>query len=69
MITSPVNINIHSIRKRLTDCDGVSGKAVIDGLILAGLLKDDGPKFVQSVTFSQEKTSGPEKTIIRLYVD
>jgi len=63
----PVSIHIHSIRKRLTDCDGTSGKAAIDGLVLAGIIEDDSPKFVKSVTFSQEKVDGPEKTIIRIY--
>ena len=64
---TPCHIVIHSVRRRLADADGISGKAAIDGLIHTGILLDDSPKFVESVTFSQEKTSGQEKTIIRIY--
>lgn len=64
---SPCHIVIHSLRRRLADADGISGKAAIDGLIHSGVLRDDSPQFVKSVTFSQEKTDGPEKTIIRIY--
>lgn len=62
---SPVRIHIHSIRKRLTDADGVSGKAAIDGIVKAGLLQDDSPKYVKEVSYSQEKGL-PEKTIITI---
>ena len=58
-------IHIHSIRKRLTDPDGTSGKAAIDGLVRGGLLKDDKTQYVKEVTYSQEKGS-PEETIITL---
>ena len=58
-------IHIHSIRKRLTDPDGASGKAAIDGLVRGGLLKDDKTQYVKEVTYSQEKGS-PEETIITL---
>jgi len=63
---SPVCIHVHSIRKRLADADGTSAKAVIDGLIHAGILKDDSPEYVKEVTYSQEKTQGEEMTIIEL---
>lgn len=62
---SPVRIHIHSIRKRLTDADGISGKAAIDGIVKAGLLQDDSPKYVKEVSYSQEKGL-PEKTIITI---
>jgi hypothetical protein len=52
---SPVNIHIHSKRYRLADADGISAKAVIDGIVKANLLADDSPKYVESVTYSQEK--------------
>ena len=63
-----VNIHIHSKRKRLADPDGVSGKAAIDGLVHAGLLKDDSLKFIGEVTHSQEKISKleSEETIITI---
>jgi len=49
------SLRIHSVRKRLTDADGVSHKAFIDGLIEAGVLQDDGPQHIKEVTFTQEK--------------
>lgn len=53
------NIHIHSVRKRLIDPDGCSGKAAIDGLVHAGVIPDDSADFVSGVSYSQEK--GPEE--------
>jgi hypothetical protein len=66
--TTPVSIHVHSKRARLTDADSVSAKAAIDGLVHAGLLQDDSPEFVKSVSYSQEKTEkgDPEETIITI---
>lgn len=61
--TSPVCIHVHSIRKRLADVDGISAKAVIDGIVKAGLLDADTTEQIREVTFSQEK-GHPERTII-----
>lgn len=62
---SLVRIHIHSIRNRLADPDGVSGKAAIDGLVKGAILADDTAKQVEKVSYSQEKASGrPEETII-----
>jgi len=63
---TPVCIHIHSIRKRLADIDGISGKATIDGLVNAGLLLSDSPIHVKEVTYSQEKTKGAEITEITI---
>jgi len=52
---SPCSIHLHSKRKRLTDADGVSGKAAIDGLVHARVFIDDSPEYVQEVSYSQEK--------------
>lgn len=61
-------LHIHSKRSRLTDPDGVSAKAAIDGLVGAGLLPDDSPKYVAQVTFSQEKVAkSEEETVIEIY--
>lgn len=60
-----VNIHIHSIRKRLVDPDGISGKAAIDGLVHAGVLEDDSSEFINQVSYSQEKGK-EEKTIITI---
>ena len=61
----PVRIRFYSKRRRLCDADGISAKAAIDGLVLAGILKNDSPEFVESVSYSQEK-SDIEETIITI---
>jgi hypothetical protein len=38
----------------------VSAKAAIDGLVLAGFIEDDSPKFIKEVSYSQEKVSKGE---------
>ena len=57
------NIHIHSRRKRLADPDGISAKAVIDGLVKAGVLPDDSSKFVKEISFSQEKADEDETIV------
>lgn len=59
------SIHIHSKRKRLADPDGISGKAAIDGLVMAGVLVDDSCKYVSEVRFTQEQSKA-EETIITL---
>jgi len=59
-------IRVQSYRKRLTDADGASAKAAIDGLVLAGILIDDSAEYVESVSYSQEKTTGEEYTVITI---
>ena len=63
------SIHIESIRHRLTDTDGVSGKAAIDGLVLCGILRGDRAKDVAQVTYSQRKVGAkvaPETTVITI---
>ena len=62
---TPVCVSFHSVRKRLADIDGISGKAALDGLVLGGVLQDDSPKFVQEIKHTQEK-GRQEKTIITI---
>lgn len=50
----------------MADSDGISGKAAIDALVTEGILVNDTTKYVKEVRFSQEKTKGPEKTIITI---
>lgn len=68
-LDSQCSIHVHSLRYRLTDTDGVSAKAVIDGIVKTGLLADDSSEQVKKITFSQEKIpkSESEKTIITIY--
>lgn len=63
--SSPVSIHIHSKRKRLVDIDGISAKAIIDGIVHSGLLVDDSPAYVKEVSYSQE-TSSEEETIVTI---
>ena len=67
-LVAPCSIHIHSKRKRATDADGISGKAVIDGAVHAGILPDDSTEFVKEVSYSQEKASKgeAERTIITI---
>jgi len=63
---SLVSIRIHSYRCRLCDVDGISGKAVIDGLVLAKIIADDTTKEVKEVLFSQTKVKNKteEKVVV-----
>jgi len=65
---SQVDIIVHSKRHRLTDEDGLSAKWVIDSIVGIGILEDDSPKEVRSVSFSQEKIpkTQEEQTIITI---
>jgi hypothetical protein len=65
-LATPCSIHIHSKRKRETDADGISGKAIIDGAVHAGILQDDKTEFVKEVSYSQEK-SKEEETIMSFY--
>jgi len=60
---SPVNIRVISYRKLNHDPDGVSAKAVFDGLVHAGILADDSSKQIKKVTFENRK-SKDERTVI-----
>lgn len=61
----PVDIFVHSVRKREADPDGICAKAVIDGIVKAGVLIDDKSQYVNQVSYSQEK-GDDEKTYIIL---
>ena len=61
-----VNITVISYRKRITDTDGISVKAVLDGIVRAGILQDDSSEQVKSITFENRKCDKgkEEETII-----
>jgi len=63
-----LSLHVHSIRKRLCDSDGISAKAAIDGLVHAGILRNDSPEIIKEVTYSQEKGE-IEETIIEIWED
>lgn len=65
---TPVRLHFHHYRKRLVDPDGLSVKAVIDGLIAAGILAGDTAEQVKEISHSQSKT-GPqevERTVVTI---
>ncbi len=64
-LDTPVNIHVISYRAREHDTDGVSVKAVLDGLVKIGILPNDTSKCVKKVSFESIK-SKEEKTIIEI---
>ena len=60
------SVHVHSKRKRLADPDGVSVKAVLDGLRKAGIFVDDSAKYIKEVSYSQAKCekAEDEETVI-----
>jgi len=67
---TPIDLLIHSIRRKRIDISNTSAKAEIDGLVRAGIFEDDGPNQIASVKFTQEKADKgePEMTIITVTV-
>jgi Holliday junction resolvase RusA-like endonuclease len=61
--TSQVRVTFYHTRKRLADIDGLSGKAVLDGIVALGILSDDSAKQVAEVRHCQIKGT-PEETRI-----
>ena len=63
---SPVSVRVHSYRCRLCDVDGVSGKALLDGLVHANVIADDSTKEVREVTYAQTKVKNKsdEKVVV-----
>ena len=55
-------------RKRLADSDGQCGKYALDGLVHAGIFRDDRPEIVREVSFSQVPIGKDEqeKTVIEI---
>ncbi|MBE9515948.1 MAG: hypothetical protein IME93_03105 [Proteobacteria bacterium] len=68
--TSPldtrVNIRVISYRKRKHDPDGLSVKAVLDGLVQCGILPDDSTEQIKSITYESHKAE-EEKTVIEIW--
>lgn len=52
-----VSLEFHHKRNRLIDLDNLCVKQVVDGLVMIGLLKDDAPEYVNSITQTQEKVA------------
>ena len=67
-VDAPCTINVMSVRKKLADPDNVCTKYFVDGIVKSGILQDDSPEFVTSVTVNQRKAQKgeEEKTIITI---
>lgn len=63
-LASRVNITVKSYRRLNHDPDGISAKAVIDGITRAGVLTDDSSKQVKSVTFESYQDKDERTEII-----
>lgn len=64
-LTPPVRITVHHYRNRLIDYDNLCIKAVLDGIVRAGILADDTPEQIEEITHKQYK-SKTEKTIVEI---
>jgi Holliday junction resolvase RusA-like endonuclease len=64
-LDSRVNIRVISYRARKHDPDGVSVKAVLDGLVRRGILPEDSVEEIKEITF-ESHISKEEKTIIEI---
>ncbi len=58
-------ITVINMRKRKIDVDNISVKAMIDGLVHAGVLEDDSPGFVNEVVVKQFQ-SADERVIVQV---
>jgi hypothetical protein len=65
---SRVHIHVTSYRKRRSDPDGCSIKAVLDGLVEIGILRGDSWEEIASITFESLR-SKEERTVIVLEDD
>jgi hypothetical protein len=61
--TSPVRIHVISYRRYDHDTEGISIKAVLDGVVALGILPGDTSKQVKSVTFESRKSKDERTTI------
>ena len=66
------SIHVHSRTHRLSDCDGRSFKAALDGIVNLGILPDDDASIISQTSQTQERVTGkpgnvaPEETIIEI---
>ena len=50
-----IYVRIISTLKKPLDADNICAKIIIDGLVLAGIIKDDTPRYVKAVTLISKK--------------
>ena len=66
-ISTPCRITFVHSRKRLADPDGLSIKALLDGIVQVGILADDSTKQVEEIRHRQVKSSVEETEVIIEY--
>jgi len=69
-VDTPCRLRLLCHRHRLADTDGISAKALIDGLIIARILADDTTKqIIESPVIAQIKVgrAEPEQTIVEIW--
>jgi len=64
-----VRITVISYRVRFTDSDNCCSKYAIDAIVEAGILRDDSPKYVESVTHLQVKVRTKAEEETRLIIE
>lgn len=73
LVRTPVRIHVTRVLgkgQRLMDADSLlrgNFKEILDSIVATGLIPDDGPKFVQEVTASQDATrraEGPMTVVV-----
>jgi hypothetical protein len=70
LVDTPCRIRLLCHRHRLADPDGISAKALIDGLVLAGILAGDSTReIVESPVITQVKVGRdtPETTTLEIF--
>ena len=65
-LDTPCFISVHSIRKRKPDLDGLSSKAVIDGVVSLAILPDDREEYMARSPVYTHETGSIEITIITM---
>lgn len=61
--TARVNINVRSFRRLNHDPDGISAKAVLDGVVERGILADDSTIQIKAVTFESFTGCGKDEEV------
>ena len=68
-LDSQVRVTFYHFRKRLIDPDNLSGKAVLDGIVRAGILADDTSVEIKEITHKQFKAPTEETVVVIEEID
>lgn len=62
-------ITFYHYRKRLLDYDNLCTKAILDGVVREGILRDDNPQIIKEVRQKQIKIKSPEKERVMVLIE